>query len=80
LLPGAINYREGVEKVLKHSRVIVIWNAVGGCIGVYKHTIKYAMSRKQFGRSIGGFQLIQEKIVKMMANLQAILLATWRIT
>lgn len=69
-----------MEKVLKHSRIIVIWNAVGGCIGVYKNVIRYATERQQFGRSISGFQLVQEKIVRMMGNLQAVLLATWRIT
>jgi alkylation response protein AidB-like acyl-CoA dehydrogenase len=69
-----------VENVLKHSRVIVIWNAVGGCIGVYKRAIKYAMIKKSFGRLIGGFQLVQEKLVKMMANIQAIILSAWKNT
>jgi alkylation response protein AidB-like acyl-CoA dehydrogenase len=39
LLPKATSYKEGVEKVLKHSRIIVIWNAIGGCIGVYKSAL-----------------------------------------
>lgn len=43
LLPGATSYREGVEKVLKHSRIIVIWNAIGGCIGVYKNALRYTL-------------------------------------
>jgi glutaryl-CoA dehydrogenase len=43
LLPGAINYKVGVENVLKHSRIIVIWNAIGGCIGVYKNALRYSL-------------------------------------
>lgn len=66
--------------MLKHSRVFIIWNAVGGCVGVYKHVAKYAAEKRQFGKSISGHQLVQEKIVKIMSNLQAILLAAWRIT
>jgi alkylation response protein AidB-like acyl-CoA dehydrogenase len=66
--------------VLKHSRIIVIWNAIGGCIGVYKNALRYTLERQQFGRPIAGFQLVQEKLVRIMANLQAILLAGWRLT
>lgn len=80
LLPGAINYREGVEKVLMHSRIIVIWNAIGGCIGVYKAALRYTLNRQQFGRPVAGFQLVQEKLVRMMSNVQAVLLVGWRLT
>lgn len=79
-LPGATSYKLGVEDMLKHSRIIVIWNTIGGCIGVYKNALRYAMERRQFGRPIDGFQLVQEKLVRIMANVQAVLLAGWRIT
>ena len=47
-----------------------------GCIGMAQScldwSIKYAKEREQFGRPIGGFQLIQEKIAKMYAEISAI--------
>ena len=49
-------------------------------MGAYEASIKYTTTRQQFGRSISAFQLIQEKLVKMMANTQGILLLCFRIT
>ena len=45
MLPGASSYKKGVEEVLKHSRVIVIWIAVGGCLGVMRSALAYTKSR-----------------------------------
>jgi alkylation response protein AidB-like acyl-CoA dehydrogenase len=53
-LPHAIDFQNGTNKVLKHSRVFVCWIAAGICMGVYDNVIKYATERKQFGRSISG--------------------------
>jgi len=56
-------------------------------MGVYDNAIKYVSERRQFGQPISGkqlfylgFQLIQEKIVKIMSNTQAILLMCYRIS
>lgn len=65
---------------MTHSRISVCWIAAGICMGVYDNVIKYTTERKQFGRSISGFQLIQEKLVRIMANTQAILLMCFRIS
>ncbi len=47
-----------------------------GCIGMAQScldwSIKYAKEREQFGKPIGGFQLIQEKIAKMYAEISSI--------
>ncbi|MBE0415429.1 MAG: acyl-CoA dehydrogenase family protein [Dehalococcoidia bacterium] len=40
--------------------------------------IKYAQERKQFGRPIGSFQMIQEMIVDMIAETEAMRLLTYR--
>ena len=66
--------------MIKHSRLIVIWNTVGACLGIYNVALKEATSRKQFGKIIAGFQLVQEKLVKMMAEVQAMLLVAKRLT
>lgn len=57
-----------MNKVLLKSRLFVAWMAVGVAVGIYDNSIKYADSRVQFGRKITGFQLNQEKIVRMMGH------------
>ena len=42
--------------------------------------MKYSLNRYQFGRPIAGFQLTQEKLVRMMGYIQAMLLLAWRLT
>ena len=42
--------------------------------------IEYISKRKQFGVPISSFQLIQEKLSRMMATIQAMILLSWRIT
>lgn len=77
-LPKANDFATGVNVILKHSRIFVCWVAAGLCLGVYDNVIKYASTRKQFGQPISGFQLVQDKIVKIMANTQAVLLMCFR--
>ena len=79
-LPKAIDFQKGTSVVLKHSRIFVIWAAVGLAVGVYDNVIKYISNRKQFGVPISSFQLIQEKLSRIMATVQAMLLLAWRIT
>jgi len=47
---------------------------------VYDNVIEYISKRKQFGVPISSFQLIQEKLSRMMATIQAMILLSWRIT
>lgn len=51
-LPLATDFQNGTNKVLKHSRPLVCWAAVGVCIGVYDNAITYTRQRRQFGRPI----------------------------
>jgi glutaryl-CoA dehydrogenase len=58
-------------KVLKMTRTGVAWFAVGCAMGAYEHALRYATQRLQFGRPIGGFQLIQDLLVRMLGNVTA---------
>ena len=40
-------------------------------MGAYENALKYAQERLQFGKPIGSFQLIQELLAKMLANIVA---------
>jgi acyl-CoA oxidase len=79
-LPKAMDFQKGTSVVLKHSRVFVAWAAVGIALGVYDNVIKYISNRKQFGVPTSSFQLMQEKLSRIMATTQAMLLMVWRIT
>src|SRR5580700_1126575 len=69
-LQKASSFRE-TAKVLRLTRAGVAWQAVGCARGAYEHALAYAKEREQFGRPIGGFQLVQDQLVKMLANVTA---------
>ena len=47
------------------------WLAVGTQMGAYEHALRYAQRRYQFGRPIGGSQLVQDLLVRMLGNVTA---------
>jgi glutaryl-CoA dehydrogenase len=55
-------------KVLRMTRAGVAWFAVGCGRGAYEHALRYSTERSQFGRPIGGFQLVQDLLVRMLGN------------
>jgi len=58
-------------RVLKMTRFLVGWEAVGCAMGAYENALKYAQERLQFGKPIGSFQLVQDLLAKMLANITA---------
>ncbi len=56
-------------RVLKMTRAGVAWQAVGCMAGAYEITLKYCQERLQFGRSISRFQLVQDRLAVMLANM-----------
>ena len=60
-----------VADILRATRAGVAWQGVGCALGAYERSLAYAQSRQQFGRPIGGFQLIQDKLVHMLGNVTA---------
>src|SRR5262249_36023958 len=47
------------------------WEATGCAMGAYEHALKYTQERLQFGKPIASFQLIQDLLAKMLANITA---------
>ncbi|HEY6755367.1 MAG TPA: acyl-CoA dehydrogenase family protein, partial [Pseudolabrys sp.] len=62
------NTFKDTAKVLRMTRTGVAWFAVGCQMGAYEHALRYATERTQFGRPIGGFQLVQDLLVRMLSN------------
>uniref|UniRef100_A0A0E0MEX5 Acyl-CoA dehydrogenase/oxidase N-terminal domain-containing protein n=1 Tax=Oryza punctata TaxID=4537 RepID=A0A0E0MEX5_ORYPU len=82
-LPGANSFQDLVKlkaiNALSFSRVIVAWISIGIAAGVYDACLRYLGERKQFGAPLAAFQLNQEKLVRMLGNLQSMWLLGWRL-
>jgi len=58
-------------RVLRMTRFMVGWMATGCQMGAYENALLYSQQRQQFGKPIGSFQLIQDLLAKMLANITA---------
>ena len=58
-------------RVLKGTRFYVGWEATGCAMGAYENALKYCQERLQFGKPIASFQLVQDLLAKMLANITA---------
>jgi alkylation response protein AidB-like acyl-CoA dehydrogenase len=58
-------------RVLKMTRFMVGWEATGCAMGAYENALKYAQQRLQFGKPIASFQMVQDLLARMIANITA---------
>ncbi|CAN5522069.1 acyl-CoA dehydrogenase family protein [soil metagenome] len=68
VLPGVKGMR-GPLSCLNEARYGILWGAMGAARACYECALEYSGSRVQFDRPIGGFQLTQDKLVKMMLEM-----------
>jgi len=66
-LPGSGSFRD-TNVLLRNSRVWVSWQAVGQQFAAFDVARAYALERRQFGKPIASFQLIQEQLSRMIGN------------
>ena len=69
-LRGVESWRD-VARLLRAMRSDVAWIATGLQAGALDAALRYVRTRQQFGRPIGGFQLVQEKLARMQGNVAA---------
>ena len=69
-LQGGNSFRD-TARVLRMTRYMVGWASTGIQMGAFEATVKYAQERQQFGKPIASFQMIQDLLAKMLANLTA---------
>ena len=69
-LQNANSFKD-TAKVLRLTRAEVSWAAVGNSIGAYDAAVAYSKERVQFGKEIGGHQLVQDLLVKCLGNITA---------
>lgn len=60
-----------VAALFQTLRPDVAWIAAGAQAGAYEAALAYALEREQFGRPIASFQLVQDKLVRMLGNVTA---------
>ena len=66
-----INSFADVAACLRNMRSDVAWIAAGAAAGAYEAALKYVTERHQFGKPLASFQLIQEKLARMLTNVTA---------
>lgn len=72
-LNKAKSFATGTNAILEASRLGVAWMVAGVACGAYEAALKYTLKRKQFGKPIAKFQLIQEKLSRMLSINEMIL-------
>ncbi|QEP06101.1 MULTISPECIES: acyl-CoA dehydrogenase family protein [Glutamicibacter] len=75
-----INSFADVAACLRNMRSDVAWIATGVCFGAYESARDYVAKRSQFGKPLGSFQLVQEKLAHMLSNATASLAMVVRLT
>jgi glutaryl-CoA dehydrogenase len=74
-LPDAAGLRAPLS-CLSEARFGIVFGAVGAARACYEAALDYSITREQFGKPIGGFQLTQAKLAQMLLRVnQGTLLA-----
>jgi glutaryl-CoA dehydrogenase len=70
LLPGARTFKDA-GRVLTSTRSSIAWAALGHAVAAYDAALTYTSQRTQFGRPLCSFQIVQDRLVKMLAEVTA---------
>jgi glutaryl-CoA dehydrogenase len=69
-LPGARSFKD-TGRVLVTTRATIAWAALGHAVAAYDIALSYAKQREQFGRPLASFQIVQDRLVRMLADVTA---------
>src|SRR5215210_2359791 len=67
-LAGARTFAD-TGRCLVKSRQTIAWEGLGHAIAAYECALAYAKQREQFGRPLATFQLVQDKLSNMLADI-----------
>ncbi len=68
LLPGTMGLKSALM-CLTQARYGIAWGAIGAAAACYETALDYAKNRLMFSRPIGGYQLVQQKLVYMITEI-----------
>jgi glutaryl-CoA dehydrogenase len=69
-LPGANSFGD-CARVLVGTRSACAWMALGHAVAGADAALSYARKRVQFGKPLAGFQIVQQRLVHMLADVTA---------
>ncbi len=78
ILPGVKGMR-GPLSCLSKARYGIAWGVIGAALDCYNTALQYSKERIQFDRPIGGFQLQQRKLARMITEITKAQIFTWRL-
>ena len=67
-LPETHSFKDA-GRVLVTTRATCAWGALGHAVAAYDAALTYAKQRVQFGKPLAAFQLVQDRLVKMLAEI-----------
>lgn len=68
ILPGTSGLKNALS-CLTQARYGIAWGALGAAMACYDEALNYALTRIQFDKPIGSFQLVQQKLVNMATEI-----------
>jgi glutaryl-CoA dehydrogenase len=69
-LPEARSFKD-TTRVLVTTRATIAWAALGHAVAAYDIALTYAKQREQFKRPLASFQIVQDRLVRMLADVTA---------
>ena len=67
-LPGANSFKDA-GRVLVTTRSTCAWGALGHAVAAYDAALTYSKQRTQFGKPLCSFQIVQERLVRMLSEI-----------
>jgi glutaryl-CoA dehydrogenase len=67
-LPGANTFKDA-GRVLITTRTTCAWAALGHAVAAYDTALTYSKQRMQFGKPLCAFQIVQDRLVRMLAEI-----------
>ena len=59
-----------LERVLDRARAVLAAEMLGAAEGAFETTLEHLKTRKQFGRTIGSFQVLQHRAAALLGELE----------
>ncbi|NUL45624.1 glutaryl-CoA dehydrogenase [Cellulosimicrobium funkei] len=69
-----------INRAFRTLRPEIAWSSAGMQLATYESALGYAQAREQFGRPIASYQLIQDKLVRIVENIAQTLALAVRTT
>jgi glutaryl-CoA dehydrogenase len=69
-LPGANSFKD-TARILVATRNVCAFAALGHAVAAYDSALAYCRQREQFGKPLVSFQIVQDRLVKMLAEITA---------